>query len=325
MKRIHCCLLVLGLCLFCVSTACAQQDPGFVPVWDDSLNLIDSLIFQTADGRLVIDTSTTPGNPILTLNNSGTGPVLQVSGLAFNGAAVSVAGRAGTGLDVSTAAGLGQAILASCTGPGQIDCYGIFARGKSIGILASATNAGGRAGLFQGDVHVQGTLTKSSGGFKIDHPLEPANKYLSHSFVESPDMMNIYNGIVVLDSKGEAWVNMPYWFEGLNRDFRYQLTAIGAPAPKLYSAKEISGNRFKIAGGKPGGKVSWQVTGVRQDAYANAHRIIVEEDKPREERGYYLHPELFGQPAAKSVSALRTPAPASLHAAVDEREVASHR
>ena len=65
------CLLVLGMCFFCVSTAWAQQDPGFIPVWDDSLNLIDSLIFQTADGRIVIDAPTPMGNPLLTPNNSG--------------------------------------------------------------------------------------------------------------------------------------------------------------------------------------------------------------------------------------------------------------
>jgi len=146
----------------------------------------------------------------------------------------------------------------------------------------------------EGNGFFAGKVSKSGGSFKIDHPLDPANKYLEHSFVESPDMMNIYNGIVVLDSKGEAAVSLPDYFQALNSDFRYQLTAIGAPGPNLYIAEEISGNRFKIAGGKAGSKVSWQVTGVRQDAYAAAHRIKVEEDKPAQERGRYLHPELFG-------------------------------
>ena len=158
-----------------------------------------------------------------------------------------------------------------------------------------------------GTVHVFGTLTKGAGSFMIDHPLDPANKYLYHSFVESPDMMNIYNGIVVLDGKGEAVVTLPDWFRALNRDFRYQLTAIAAPGPNLYIADEISNNRFKIAGGRPGGKVSWQVTGIRQDAFANAHRIPVEENKPGAEKGTYLHPELFGAPPEKGISALHGP------------------
>ena len=144
-----------------------------------------------------------------------------------------------------------------------------------------------------GNVSIKGNLSKGGGSFKIDHPLDPANKYLYHSFVESPDMMNVYNGVVVLDRRGAGWVGLPDYFEALNRDFRYQLTAIGAPGPYLYVAREVSGNRFKIAGGKPGAKVSWQVTGIRHDAYANAHRISVEVQKPAEEQGHFLHPELF--------------------------------
>ncbi len=149
------------------------------------------------------------------------------------------------------------------------------------------------AGYFVGDVTVTGTLSKGAGSFKIDHPLDPENKYLYHSFVESPDMMNVYNGNVVLNDAGEATVEMPEWFEALNRDFRYQLTCIGRFAP-VYIAEEIHDNTFKIAGGHRGMKVSWQVTGIRQDAFANAHRIPVEEVKPERERGLYLHPKVYG-------------------------------
>jgi len=151
-----------------------------------------------------------------------------------------------------------------------------------------------------GNLSINGNLSKGGGSFKIDHPLDPANKYLYHSFVESPDMMNIYNGLVTLDAHGSAWITMPDYFDALNRDFRYQLTSVGRPQPNLYICRELSGNRFKISGGKPGGKVSWQVTGVRQDAWANAHRIPVEVEKPAAERGSYLHPELYegtGEPA----------------------------
>lgn len=173
-------------------------------------------------------------------------------------------------------------------------------------------------GYFAGNLNVIGNLNKGSGSFKIDDPLDPANKTLSHSFVESPDMMNIYNGVVQLDAKGAAWVSLPEYFEALNRDFRYQLTAVGAPGPNLYVAQEIEGNRFKIDGGKPGAKVSWQVTGVRQDAYANAHRIPVEEDKPSAERGYYLHPDAFGQPQSKGIE-VATSAQSGSSAASDRK------
>ncbi|MGO8929798.1 MAG: hypothetical protein ACLQU3_23270 [Limisphaerales bacterium] len=163
----------------------------------------------------------------------------------------------------------------------------------------------GDAADFYGPVNVSGTLTKSGGSFKIDHPLDPANKYLSHSFVESPDMKNVYDGVVTLDARGEATVSLPEWFEALNKDFRYQLTAIGAPQPNLYIAAEVSGNSFKISGGAGGGKVSWQVTGIRHDAWANAHRIPVEGTKPEAERGFYLAPELFGQSQEKNVRLAR--------------------
>src|SRR5262249_52862 len=112
---------------------------------------------------------------------------------------------------------------------------------------------------------------------------------LSHSFVESPDMMNIYNGVVRLDARGRAEVKLPVYFEALNQDFRYQLTAIGASAP-LYVAREISGNSFQIAGGKPGLRVSWQVTGIGEDGYGNAHRIVVEEEKPANEKDRNVEP-----------------------------------
>ena len=48
-------------------------------------------------------------------------------------------------------------------------------------------------------------------------------------------------------------------------------------------------------------KVSWQVTGVRQDAYAKAHPLQVEQDKPAAERGRYLHPVDFGLPESRGL------------------------
>ena len=145
-----------------------------------------------------------------------------------------------------------------------------------------------------GDARITGNLSKGSGSFTIDHPLDPTNKYLSHSFVESPDMMNVYNGNVELDENGEAVVELPEWFDSLNIEFRYQLTCIGGYAP-VYIAEKIQNNTFKIAGGVEGLEVSWLVTGIRNDPYARLHRIQVEEEKNEEERGTYMHPDAYGQ------------------------------
>ncbi len=169
-------------------------------------------------------------------------------------------------------------------------------------------------------VDVVGTLSKGGGSFKIDHPLDPANKYLYHSFVESPDMKNIYDGNITTDDAGLATVTLPEWFEALNRDFRYHLTVIGQFAQAIVASK-MANNRFSIRTNKPNVKVSWQVTGIRQDAFANANRIPVEVEKAPRDRGHYLYPELFGAPETARIgygpvvrqNSVRVPIRAGLH------------
>jgi trimeric autotransporter adhesin len=245
------------------------------------------------------------GNGVIGGANAPTGFSFGVQGYSLSSDGVGVQG---SGPNVAVA-GITQVCSPTCnlfagtagkfiTGSGGLVLQG-FAGSNFTQVFSVDSN---------GNLFITGNLTKGSGSFKIDDPLDPANKYLSHSFVESPDMMNIYNGVIVLDAKGEASVDLPDYFQALNSDFRYQLTAIGAPGPNLYVAEEISGNHFKVAGGKPGAKVSWQVTGVRQDAYAKAHRIKVEEVKPAQERGHYLHPELFGATEKEAIGAASVPA-----------------
>ncbi|HLY16909.1 MAG TPA: DNRLRE domain-containing protein [Bryobacteraceae bacterium] len=253
----------------------------------------------------------------------GSGPT-GVYGYGTNSSSVGVSGNGTTGV---LATGITTGVSASGT-------TGVYAQGTSVGVEASGatgiyaqgTGAGyavdayntvngtgvlagsysGWAGWFNGNLEVDGSLSKAGGSFKIDHPLDPANKYLFHSFVESPDMMNIYNGNVITDSSGTATVAMPDWFEALNRDFRYQLTVIGQFAQAIVASK-ISNGSFMIKTDKPNVEVSWQVTGIRQDAWANAHRIPVEQEKPELERGYYIHPELYGAPEEKGILWATTP------------------
>jgi hypothetical protein len=122
--------------------------------------------------------------------------------------------------------------------------------------------------------------------------------------VESPDMKNVYDGVMTTDANGFATVTMPAWFEALNRDFRYQLTAIGQFSQAII-AKKMANGQFTIQTDKPNVEVSWQITGIRQDAWANAHRIPVEEAKPDAERGLYMHPELFGHAGELGIGQLR--------------------
>ena len=135
-----------------------------------------------------------------------------------------------------------------------------------------------------GNVDVPGNLNVTgSKNFRIDHPLHPSGKYLKHSAVESPNRLNTYTGNVTLDDNGEATVTLPDYFQSINREVRYQLTPIGAAAPRLHVAEEIDGNQFRIAGGSPGMKVSWRVTGIRDDEYAREHPFRTEVEKGAEQ------------------------------------------
>lgn len=162
--------------------------------------------------------------------------------------------------------------------------------------------------LSAGNTDINGNLCANTvcaqvKNFHIDHPLDPENKYLFHASVESNELKTVYDGTVELDARGEATIDLPDWFEALNGNFRYQLTPIGAAAPELHVSRPVRDNQFSISGGKPNMTISWQVTGVRHDAYATARPLVVEVEKPADERGTYLDPGVFGQPASKWVRA----------------------
>jgi hypothetical protein len=215
----------------------------------------------------------------------------------------------------SSQAGLGVLGKAVSSNDSNEGIGGLF-MGKSAGTL-SVCYAGGvaavvgygvgvPAGYFIGNVYVDGGfdatgfISANVKAFKIDHPQDAENKFLYHSCVESPDMKNIYDGVVTTDAQGYATVELPAYFEALNKDFRYQLTCIGDFAQAIVS-KKITNNTFVIRTDKPNMEVSWQVTGIRKDAYAESHRIVPEVEKSPEERGKYIHPELYGQPETKKI------------------------
>jgi hypothetical protein len=239
---------------------------------------------------IVSYTSSISGEAILGSGNIGiygVSPSSYTNGKAVQGLASGQSGKAFYG----EANGLyGKGIHAKVTSTNS----------SANAILAEWGGGSSYAGYFIGRVHVNGVLSKASGSFKIDHPLDPENKYLSHSFVESPDMMNIYNGNIRTDESGYATVTLPEYFEALNMEFRYQLTVIGEFAQAIIGEK-ISGNSFKIRTDKPNVEVSWQVTGVRNDAFAQKNRIKVEEDKEAENIGKYLNAEAFGQSSDKQI------------------------
>jgi len=222
------------------------------------------------------------------------------SGMTYGvyGFANSTAGRGVYGYAIASS-GLTYGVIGRSHSPEGVGVYGYASSssGNSVGVYGWASSDSGYGGYFSGDVQVQGDLDVSgTKNFRIDHPFDPANRYLYHYSMESSEVLNQYSGNVTLDANGEAWVSLPAWFEAINRDFRYQLTSIGAPAPDLHIAAQVKDNRFKIAGGPPGLEVSWQVTALRDDPYVQHYPPQVEQEKPAGERGTYLHPELYGQP-----------------------------
>lgn len=218
-----------------------------------------------------------------------------VAGISSSGTALSGGSATGYGIRGHSESGVG--LYADSDSNDAV--LGTINVGFKSGIVGVNPNTDGWAGYFEGDVHITGTLTPASAISRIDHPLDPANRTLAHAFVGSPEMKNVYDGTVTLDMTGQATVKLPSYFDALNASIRYQLTAIGAAAPDLHVAAKVKDNRFKIAGGQPGIEVSWQVTGVRQDAHAKATPIAVEAQKPAVRRGRYLNPLAHGQDASK--------------------------
>lgn len=130
-----------------------------------------------------------------------------------------------------------------------------------------------------GNLNITGALSKGSGTFAIDHPLRPYTDLLFHSFAESPEAKNLYDGVATLDESGEAVIALPDYFEALNGEYRYQFFPHFEPMPNLYVKEEVRNNTFVIAGGAPNGEISWQVTGIRHDPYILANPIIPEVPK----------------------------------------------
>jgi len=239
------------------------------------------------DGGGAISATGGNGDP-LNANYGGSGIFAQGGGGSAYGAQA-VIGFAGSGTSLDGVGGYFVGGLGSTGGDGVLGESGT-----------------GYAGNFRGSINVQGAIFAATKDFKIDHPMDPANKYLYHASVESSEMMNIYTGNVTTDAEGVASVELPDWFEVLNTDFRYQLTVIGVFAQAVVS-REIQNHQFQIRTSLPNVKVSWQVTGVRHDAYAKAHPLVVEEEKEDRMRGFYIHPELYGAPAEKQIEWARHP------------------
>jgi hypothetical protein len=219
----------------------------------------------------------------------------NLGGLRFYNAATLETSPAGAALQFwGNGSGLpGRAFIDS----GANNDAGIFFRTATTGGTVTERLKIDAAGTstFTGDVAISGMKQ-----FIIDHPLDPDNQYLFHSVIEAPEQFNVYTGNVTTDGNGRATVALPNYFEALNRDFRYQLTVLGGFALAVVSGK-VQNNQFAIQTDRPNVEVSWQVMGIRNDAYARAHPFEAERPKTGVEVGSRLHPEVYNLPADRSV------------------------
>ncbi len=236
-------------------------------------------------------------------NNGGDGVNAYGGGGNDGGTGISASGGGGAesgGGGIEAHGGNG-----SLYGGDGIDAFGGGGTYGSYGIYAMG-GTGRIAGFFEGNIDVTGTVNTGKIVVTLDDPVDPGNKYLAHASVQSSEMMNMYSGNVTTDELGLATIQLPDWFETENGDFRYQLTVLGQFAQAIIKDK-IANKKFTIMTNASHVEVSWQVTGIRQDAYAKANPLIVEREKPENERGFYIHPEVYGQPAEKQVEWGRRP------------------
>ena len=276
-------------------------------VVDGTFNLTNSSVMTGA--AVTGDVSNAGAIGVIGSNSADSGAAIGVQGTSSSSGGAGVLGTNGAmsggyGLEGLSSAGFG--VYGQASEPGGIGIVGYNSSSSgtpAIGVQGGTNSSTGIAGEFytnnggtileglagtttvltldsSGNLTITGTLSAQTAtanvkDFKIDDPLDPEHKSLYHASIESSEMINVYSGNVFLNRKGEAVVTMPDWFEALNTDFRYQLTTIGRSA-HVYIAREIEDNRFKIAGGRPGMKVSWQVTGVRHDRWAQQHPLQVE-------------------------------------------------
>jgi hypothetical protein len=232
----------------------------------------------------------------------GVGSGVQGQSTGINGAGVSGFSTGTGSFGVYGSAGAdGDGVYGTATGALGYGVTGFVTNGNSaIGVYGYA-DANGPArfgGFFDNDLGSSGTKS-----FMIDHPLDPANKYLKHFSIESPEVLNVYRGNIVLNSNGEATVTLPTYFDAVNNtNYSYNLTPVGAPA-QLYIKSEISNKQFVIAGGASGMKVSWTVYSERNDPYLQQYpdERTVEVNKSGAAIGKYVSPALYGQPLQSGI------------------------
>ncbi len=256
----------------------------------------------------------TTGAVLWGLNTAGAAGVRGSAGTATSAPGIGVAGTSRTVTDLSAitrqtgVAGVSD----HSTGTGvygqsnanNTQTTGVWGQ-STYGIAVYGSSSNGYAAFWDGAVGQNGPATMPFAAVRLDHPEDPEERYLELPLAAAGERTVVLDGVITLDEAGAAEVRLPAWFARVTERHRYQLTAVGAPAPALHVARELDGDSFAVAGGVPGQKVCWQITGARRDPWAAAHPFSAEPVKPAAERGTLLHPELYRRPAEAALTAPR--------------------
>lgn len=221
------------------------------------------------------------------------------------GLIVSVNSPTAWGIDARSNAtsGAPYAIVGTDHSPGG--GHGVFGQelattGLCYGTVGRCDSTAGYGVYSVGDTGASGTKS-----FRIDHPFDPANKYLLHYSTESPYPQNFYSGNATTDANGYAWVTLPDYFEEINTNYKYQLTIVddrdAADFVAVKVSKKIRQNRFQIRTSAPNVEVSWRVEADRNDLYVRRKQPKDVLDKEGPEIGTYQHPELYHQDRSKVI------------------------
>lgn len=233
-------------------------------------------------------------------NQQGFGVYGENTAAPLTSGSIGVVGIGGVGVRGQTTFQQLAGVVGNNTNTGVVDNnLAIFGSSSTgIGVLGENVSANFWGVFANGDLGSSGNKT-----FAIDHPLDPENKILKHFSIESNEVLNMYRGTVTLNTNGEAVVTLPNYFQAININFTYQLTAVGSAAPGIFIKEEIgNGQTFKIAGGAANQKISWVVYAERNDLYNQQYpnNKLAEVEKRANQKGTYIRPELYGQPASKS-------------------------
>jgi hypothetical protein len=244
--------------------------------------------------RLSVSQSAIPNTSALTASNSSANPSVLINNLG---------NEDGSGLEVYitpvTQGNFATAIYGESLDGNAGEGVAIWGVSGDYGLVGQS-NGGNNIGVFSlGSTGATGTKA-----FKIDYPLDPENKTLSHYSIESNEILNVYRGTIAIDSNGQAQVVLPEYFSAVNTNPSYQLTAIGSPT-QPYIATEIENNTFTIAGA-PFSKVSWTVYAERNDPTVQYYikqnnlkqTVRVKRDT---EKGKYLTPEAYGKDKSEGI------------------------